>query len=74
MNILYVFWTDGLATFFYEMTATPASVGDEVLVEGVDPDGLNGTFTVVATTVASCSVAMADPGPYVKGGTLEVLP
>lgn len=52
--------------------AHSATIGDSIVVAGVNPAGYNGTFLVTGTSGTTISYALAaDPGAYVADGTAQ---
>lgn len=64
-------WFKGVATLTFSVAANPFVVGKAIHVQGSDPSGFNGTFTVLRATRASVSYSLpTDPGRYRSGGTI----
>ena len=60
-----------IATLTFSTQATaPYTVGDEIVVAGVNPAGYNGTQIVTACTTTTVSYASAVTASYVSGGTI----
>lgn len=63
-------WSSSVATI--TAPGHPLVTGDTVIITGVDPNGYNGTFTVISTSGDDFTVAVAsDPGSYVEGGIVS---
>jgi hypothetical protein len=55
---------------FTTQPVAPYSVGDQILVSGINPNGYNGTYTVTACTTTSVSYANTTTASYVGGGAI----
>lgn len=63
-------WSSGTATI--TAVGHPLAAGDTVIITGVDPNGYNGTFTVVSVSGDDFTVTIDDdPGSYVEGGIVS---
>jgi hypothetical protein len=71
VNITAASWAAGTATLTY--TGDRAfTVGETIIVVGINPVAYDGTYTVTAETASTVSFAIAsNPGAYVEGGQIR---
>ncbi|MEE9366722.1 MAG: hypothetical protein V3W44_08555 [Dehalococcoidales bacterium] len=63
-------WAAGTATIV--TAAHSATVGDVVVIAGMNPAGYDGTYRVTGVTATDISYALvSDPGAFVAGGTVQ---
>ena len=63
--------SQGVVTLSFATQITvPYAVGSSIVVNGVAPNGFNGTYTVTACTVSSVSFASSYSNTYASGGTI----
>jgi hypothetical protein len=55
---------------FPTMTSTPFSIGDSVVITGVDPDSYNGTWTLTNCTASQLQFASTNTNIYLSGGKI----